>query len=45
MNKLEKIVYDRVKSNPKVKMFIRNAYQSLYDIFPDKEDFVVGEII
>lgn len=39
MNKLEKIVYDVVKNNPRLKSTIRNIYQSLYDILPDKENY------
>lgn len=45
MNKIEKIVYDIVKSNPKIKIIIRNIYQSLFDLVPDKEDWFAGEII
>ena len=39
MNKIEKIVYDLVKSNPAIKNLIRNTYQSMFDLLPDKEDF------
>lgn len=43
MNKIEKIVYDTVKSNPRIKTTIRNIYQSLYDLLPDKEDWFINE--
>lgn len=44
MNKIEKIVYDAVKSNPRVKIFIRNSYQSFFDILPNKKDYSINEI-
>ena len=44
MNSIEKWVYDIVKGNPKLKKFIRNAYQSLFDILPDKKDFSINPI-
>lgn len=45
MNKIEKMVYDIVKANPKLKSTIRNMYQSLYDFLPDKENFVAFPLI
>ena len=39
MNRIEKIVYDVVKNNPRLKSSIRNVYQSLYDLLPDKENY------
>ncbi|NDV42639.1 hypothetical protein [Flagellimonas sediminis] len=44
MNKLEKLVYDAVKHNPKVKIKIRNMYQSFYDALPNKKDYSVNPI-
>ena len=34
MNKIERLVYDCVKRNPGLKLGIRNAYQSLFDLLP-----------
>ena len=34
MNFLEKIVYHAVKKNPRLKFFIRNLYQSFFDLMP-----------
>ncbi len=34
MNKLERVIYDVVKGNPKIKFFLRDTYQSLLDIIP-----------
>lgn len=45
MNKIEKFVYDKVKSNPRIKTAIRNIYQSAYDILPDKKDELAGQLI
>lgn len=36
MNKIEKVVYDLVKSNPQLKLFLRNTYQSVFDLLPEK---------
>lgn len=36
MNQLEKFLYNRVKHNAKLKIFIRNIYQSIFDPFPKK---------
>lgn len=44
MNKLEKLVYDTVKSNPKIKKKIRNTYQSLFDLLPNKRDYYKNKI-
>ncbi|MEP3374505.1 hypothetical protein [Maribacter dokdonensis] len=44
MNKIEKIVYDLVKSNPRVKQNIRNLYQSFFDILPNKKNFSINKI-
>lgn len=45
MNKVEKIVYDLVKSNPKLKKKIRNVYQSFFDGLPRKPQYSVNPII
>lgn len=39
MNPIEKIVYDAVKGNPKLKFLLRNTYQGFYDLLPDKKDY------
>lgn len=44
MNKLEKIVYDIVKSNPWLKNSVRNVYQKVFDLMPKKKDFFKGEV-
>ncbi|WP_431124014.1 hypothetical protein [Flagellimonas flava] len=44
MNKIEKLVYDTVKGNPKIKIAIRNLYQSFFDILPNKKDYSINEI-
>lgn len=45
MNKVERFVYDLVKSNPKIKKQIRNIYQGLFDLMPRKSQFSVNPII
>ena len=45
MNLVEKKVYDLVKGNPKLKSFIRNTYQSLYDLLPDKDNYFASRVI
>jgi len=37
MNRLEQIVYDAVKENPKLKLRVRNVHQRLLDIVPVSE--------
>lgn len=44
MNKIEKFVYDAVKSNPKLKIGIRNLYQSAFDMLPNKKDYSINPI-
>lgn len=44
MNKIEKVVYDIVKSNPKVKLFIRNVYQAVFDMLPRKKEYSIRPI-
>lgn len=45
MNKIEKIVYDLVKKNPRLKTRLRNIYQTIYDILPDKKDYFLNDVI
>ena len=45
MNKLEKIVYDIVKNNPKIKLGLRNLYQSFYDLLPDGNNWTFSPIV
>jgi len=44
MNKIEKIVYDSVKSAPWLKFIIRNLYQTVFDLLPRKKEFSVAPI-
>ena len=44
MNKLEEFVYHKVKNNPALKQFIRNAYQGCYDIFPRPKDYFSSDV-
>ncbi len=37
MYQLEFIVYNITKSNPKIKLFVRDLYQLFFDIFPSKQ--------
>lgn len=45
MNRIEKIVYDFVKNNPRLKSAIRNIYQSIYDLVPDKANYSSSPLI
>src|SRR5690606_33467400 len=36
--------YDTIKHNPKLKLRIRNAYQSFYDFLPNKKDYFKNPI-
>lgn len=45
MNKIERFVYDIVKSNPKIKKYLRNIYQSFFDVMPRKKEFSMNPII
>ena len=38
MNKIERIVYDCVKSSPALKFFIRNIYQTAFDLLPHPQN-------
>lgn len=44
MNKIESFVYNVVRKNPALKQFVRNVYQSVFDLFPRKKDFFRGDI-
>jgi hypothetical protein len=37
MNKIERLVYDAIKRNPRLKLRVRNAYQRLLDAVPVKD--------
>ena len=45
MNKIESFVYGHLKNNPLLKNYIRNIYQSVFDIFPRKKDFLPDNLI
>ncbi|MDE6860123.1 MAG: hypothetical protein K2J65_06905 [Duncaniella sp.] len=42
MNKLESIVYNCVRKNPAIKQFVRNIYQSAFDLLPKKREFFIN---
>lgn len=44
MNKLERLVYDLLKSNPKAKKQVRNIYQGIFDLLPQRKGFTVNPI-
>lgn len=44
MNKIERLVYDVVKSNPWLKNSVRNVYQMVFDLMPKKKDFFSGKV-
>lgn len=45
MNRIEKVVYDCLKFNPKIKLFVRNVYQTIFDLFPRKANFTLVDVI
>lgn len=45
MNKIEKLVYDTVKHNPRIKRRIRDIYQSAYDLLPNKKGYSINPIL
>lgn len=45
MNKIERFVYDLVKSNPKIKKGIRNIYQGLFDLLPRQKEYSINPIV
>jgi len=44
MNKLEKQVYDILKHNPRLKLFVRNIYQRIFDLLPTPQTESAYEI-
>ena len=44
MKKIERVVYDLVKSKPWLKYLVRNAYQSIFDLLPGKKEFFINKI-
>lgn len=45
MNSIEKFVYDKLKKNQKIKNKVRNIYQGLYDILPQKPNYSKNTIV
>lgn len=45
MNKIERTVYDFVKSNPVLKQKVRNTYQGVFDLMPRKREFSANPIL
>lgn len=45
MNKLERFIYDSVKSKPWLKLLIRNIYQGVFDLLPRKKEFAKNPIL
>ena len=44
MNKIEKLVYDALKRHPQIKLFVRDMYQNVMDLIPDKPNFTVNDV-
>lgn len=44
MNRIEKNIYDILKSKPWLKYLVRNIYQSAFDLLPQKKEFSVNNI-
>ena len=44
MNKIEKLVYDALKRHPQIKLFVRDMYQNVMDLIPDKPNFTVDDV-
>lgn len=44
MNRIEKLIYDILKSNPKLKLLVRNIYQKIFDLMPRKKDCSINPI-
>lgn len=40
MNKLESLIYNAVRKNPALKQFLRNCYQSLFDLLPRQQEIL-----
>ncbi|PQJ15232.1 hypothetical protein [Aureicoccus marinus] len=45
MNKFESLVYNAVKNNPIIKLMLRNAYQGVFDILPNRKDYSINPIV
>lgn len=45
MNRLERIVYDLLKSRPWLKIVVRNIYQKAFDLMPRKKEFLLHRLI
>ena len=43
MNKIEKLVYDALKRHPQIKLFVRDMYQNVMDLIPDRPNFTAGD--
>ena len=41
MNNIESFVYNLVRKNPGVKQFVRNIYQTTFDMLPRKKEFTI----
>ena len=44
MNKLEKGIYNLVKSTPRLKFILRNLYQGFFDLLPRKGEYFLDNI-
>lgn len=44
MNKIEKFVYDALKRHPQIKLFVRDLYQNVMDLIPDKPNFTASDV-
>ena len=44
MNKIEKFVYDALKRHPQIKLFVRDMYQNVMDLIPDKPNFMANDV-
>lgn len=40
MNPIETFVYNIVRGNPKIKLFVRNIYQGCFDLLPRKKELI-----
>lgn len=45
MNKVERLVYDMVKGNPKLKQFLRGCYQQFFDLLPKGKEYSKNTIV
>ncbi|MCF8360355.1 MAG: hypothetical protein K9H26_16505 [Prolixibacteraceae bacterium] len=45
MNKIEKFIYNQVKSIPWLKYLIRNLYQAAFDLLPRQKEFSLAPIV